>query len=111
MGNHSLDNGTLETAAFYRKAWIDHASVKQTGPCGENQMVVNSMHSNYLHINLRLVKPQNTFLIFSRDYFCDFIFLVLGANAFISISQCNNLNILYWYSKSNHTKKLITYLL
>lgn len=95
LGNHSLDNGTLETAALHRKAWIDHASVKQTGASSENQMVVNSMHSNYLYINLRLIKPQNTILIYSRDYFCDFIFLAFGENAFTSISQCNNLNILY----------------
>lgn len=87
LGNHSVDNGTLETETLHIKAEIDHASVKQTGAWSENQMVVNSMHLNYLYINLRLIKPQNAVFIYSRNYFSCFIFLVPRACAFTSMSS------------------------
>lgn len=71
MGNHSLDNGTLETVTLHIKAQIDHASVKQTEACGENQLVVNSMHVNYLHKSK--TKPQKNL----SSFIAEIIFVVL----------------------------------
>ena len=89
LGNHSLDNGTLETVTLHIKAQIDHASVKQTEACGENQLVVNSMHLHYIH-KFKINKTSKNYHL-SQTIFAA-LFLDFQNKCIYNISQCNFLN-------------------